>query len=206
MSLRQMHFEKTGREGSAERRAFEHDLVNDMSLTTGLPTEAFHVKKLSPIGFIADIATCTQTSVDSVNSHKLVGDFKVQAVDAKVYDSITADIQICTQGSANESNLLRVVGDLEDQSKDPKSLLYCGVVTQHVQSLTIVKPMVRPYFRQISILLQYSSVCLIRWWRTGGGAGGGSCACGVTHTHTHTHPPSDHRICSRPAAVVATAA
>ena len=151
MSLRQMDFEKTGREGSAERRAFEHDLVNDMSLTTGLPTEAFHVKKLSPIGFIADIDTCTQTSVDSVNSHKLMGDFKVQAVNAKVYDSITADIQICTQGSANESNLLRVVGDLEDQSKDPKSLLYCGVVTQHVQTLIIVKPMVRPYFRQLFI-------------------------------------------------------
>ena len=151
MSLRQMDFEKTGREGSAERRAFEHDLVSDMSLTTGLPTEAFHVKKLSPIGFIADIDTCTRTSVDSASSHKLVEDLKVQAVNSKVYDSIIADIQICTQGSANESNLLVVVGDLEDQSNDPKSLLYCGVVTQHVQSLTIVKPMVRPYFRQISI-------------------------------------------------------
>jgi hypothetical protein len=146
-----MDFEKIGREGTAERRAFEHDLVSDMSVITGLPTEAFHVKKLSPISFIADIDTCTQTSVDSVNSHKLVGDFKVQAVDAKVYDSITADIQICTQGSANEYNLLLVVGDLEDQSKDPKSLLYCGVVTQHVQSLTIVKPTVRQCFTQISI-------------------------------------------------------
>lgn len=76
-----MDFEAAGQEGSEQRKTFVHDLVEDMSNATGLPSDHFAVKKLSKGSIIAHIEIRTDDKGAGPDANTVIIDLQQQYSD-----------------------------------------------------------------------------------------------------------------------------
>lgn len=78
-----MDFEDAGEEGSEERHNFENDLLHDLSNATGLNSDHFDVKKLSPGSIIVDLEIRTTYGDPGPSAEWVSEDLTRQVSDAE---------------------------------------------------------------------------------------------------------------------------
>ena len=122
LNLNTLSFEAVGEKGSAQRVAFDAQLQQDLSRSSGLPMSSFDIQQVAKGG------------------------------------GVVVDLIICAHPAGRGPDPLQVAVDLQKQVKDPNSRLMTGMLTRHMQELSV-----RPsYSIQHQESIQHKEYKLIR--------------------------------------------